>query len=246
MRADRTVRRTPAACSGRAAALRCVLVFTLAGSLAACEQGMKDMYHQDKYEPLDASQLWKDGRSARPLVPGTVPYSAGVAAETSSGVHGEIVPSAEPAPATPAGPGTPASPASQASQAMLRRGEERYGIFCTPCHGRSGDGNGYIVLRGFPRPPSYHIDRLRSAPDSYIYEVISNGHGVMYGYGDRIDESDRWAIVGYIRSLQLAHRELLTDAPPAPAPAARTANAPAPAAERTASARPPSARGPTP
>ena len=182
--------------------LRCALVLLAACSLSACEQGMKNMYHQDKYEPLDASQLWKDGRSARPIDAGTVPYSQGVAAETSSGVRGESVP--------------PQTGEGAANPITARRGEERYGIFCAPCHGAAGDGNGYIVLRGFPRPPSYHIDRLRSAPDTYIYNVISNGHGVMYGYGDRIDEADRWAIVGYVRSLQQAHHELLTEARAAP------------------------------
>lgn len=177
-------------------------IVVAACGLSACEQGMKDMYHQDKYEPLDSSQLWKDGRSARPLVLGTVPYSEGVAAETSSGVRGEgALKQPQPEEATDNSPAT------------LQRGEQRYRIFCTPCHGPSGDGNGYIVLRGFPRPPSYHIERLRSVPDSYIYEVISNGHGVMYGYGDRIVESDRWAIVSYLRSLQRAHDELLADVP---------------------------------
>lgn len=187
---------------------RACIAAALAGcALASCEQGMKDMYQQDKYEPLDASQLWKDGRSARPLVPGTVPYSAGVAAETSSGMRGQVAMSSTPAPAQPA------AGAEADGAAGLQRGQERYGIFCAPCHGASGDGNGYIVLRGFPRPPSYHIQRLRAAPDSYLYEVISNGHGVMYGYGDRIEDSDRWAIVGYLRSLQHAHDELIESAP---------------------------------
>ncbi len=210
----------PPAGGPRAFALRCALGVVVASLLSACEPGMKDMYHQDKYQPLDASQLWKDGRSARPLVPGTVPYSEGVRAETSSGVRGEQPPAV--------------SGGVSSRPAALKRGEERYGIFCAPCHGASGEGNGYIVMRGFPRPPSYHIDRLRTAPDSYIYEVIANGHGIMYGYGERIDTSDRWAIVSYLRALQLAHRELPADTPKPESPA------------RTTAVWPPAARGSVP
>jgi len=88
--------------------------------------------------------------------------------------------------------------------ALLARGRNRFDIYCAPCHSRAGDGDGMIVRRGFPRPPSYHIDRLRNAPDGHFYQVISNGYGVMYPYGDRIDPDDRWAIVAYIRALQLS------------------------------------------
>ena len=95
----------------------------------------------------------------------------------------------------------------------LQRGQERYAIFCVPCHGASGEGNGYIVQRGFPAPPSYHIERLRSAADAYLYEVISNGHGVMYGYGDRLDEQDRWAVIAYLRALQRSNPAPVQDAP---------------------------------
>ncbi|HET7401270.1 MAG TPA: cytochrome c, partial [Usitatibacter sp.] len=86
--------------------------------------------------------------------------------------------------------------------ALLQRGQERYGIYCVPCHSPLGDGDGMVARRGFPHPPSYHIDRLRRAPDRHFYDVITNGYGVMYAYGDRVAPPDRWAIVAYIRALQ--------------------------------------------
>jgi mono/diheme cytochrome c family protein len=89
--------------------------------------------------------------------------------------------------------------------ALLERGRERYNIFCAPCHGATGEGNGMIVRRGFPPPPSYHIDRLRQAPDGHYFSVITNGFGRMYEYGTRVPPEDRWAITAYIRALQLSH-----------------------------------------
>jgi mono/diheme cytochrome c family protein len=187
--------------------IRPAAVLSVAGAFAllsmqGCERGMKNMYAQDKYSPLAASETWSDGRSARPLPAGTVPYSAGIESETSSGARGE----------------KPLVPKTHADFALsnLQRGRQRYDIFCAPCHGMAGDGNGYVVQRGFPRPPSFHIDRLRSADDAYLYEVATHGHGVMYGYGDRVDENDRWAIVGYLRALQLADNARIENiSPPA-------------------------------
>jgi mono/diheme cytochrome c family protein len=86
--------------------------------------------------------------------------------------------------------------------ALLERGQARYRIYCTPCHAELGDGHGMIVQRGFPAPPSFHIERLRTAPPRYLYDVIANGHGVMYAFADRVAPQDRWAIVAYIRALQ--------------------------------------------
>jgi mono/diheme cytochrome c family protein len=85
---------------------------------------------------------------------------------------------------------------------LLTRGQERYRIYCTPCHSELGDGRGMIVQRGFPAPPSYHIDRLRQAPPQYFYDVITDGHGAMYSFADRVQPQDRWAIAAYIRALQ--------------------------------------------
>jgi mono/diheme cytochrome c family protein len=88
--------------------------------------------------------------------------------------------------------------------ALLQRGRERFDIFCAPCHGRTGDGRGMIVRRGFPAPPSYHSDRLRTASEQHFYDVISQGYGAMFAYGPRIAPRDRWAIIAYIRALQLS------------------------------------------
>lgn len=96
---------------------------------------------------------------------------------------------------------------------VLLRGQERYDIYCSPCHGMTGDGDGMIVRRGFSQPPTYHQDRLRKAPVGHFFDVITNGYGAMYPYGSRIEPEDRWAIVAYIRTLQLARNAKLTDVP---------------------------------
>jgi mono/diheme cytochrome c family protein len=119
---------------------------------------------------------------------------------------------------------------------MLRQGQMLYGVYCMPCHSPAGDGDGRIVERGFPAPPSYHSDRLRAVPDRHIYDVISNGFGVMAAYGDRIRPEDRWAIVAFVRALQLSqHAELdklpadvRTQAQAALASASDTGTSPAP------------------
>ena len=90
------------------------------------------------------------------------------------------------------------------TRAVLERGRERYDVFCSPCHARTGDGDGMIVQRGFPRPPSFHLDRLRTAADGHYYDVITNGFGAMYSYANRVKPDDRWAITAYIRALQLS------------------------------------------
>jgi mono/diheme cytochrome c family protein len=98
--------------------------------------------------------------------------------------------------------------------ALLERGGERFGIFCAPCHGAGGDGNGIIVQRGMPRPTSYHDDRLRAADDQHFFDVITNGYGAMYSYASRVPAADRWAIVAYIRALQLSRHASIDDVPP--------------------------------
>jgi mono/diheme cytochrome c family protein len=108
----------------------------------------------------------------------------------------------------------PAPKPPPVTDALLARGQERFDIYCAPCHGRLGDGNGMIVQRGFPRPPSYHIDRLRQAPIQHFYHVISNGYGVMYAYAVRVAPADHWAIVAYIRALQASQDARLADVPP--------------------------------
>ncbi len=176
------------------------LVLVLGALLAGCERGLHERIDQPKYGPLEPSSLFADGNSARPQVPGTVPYSAGAAAGSSSGRQGTLA--APPATAATGSSGYP-NPA-RISAALLARGRERFDIDCAPCHGRAGDGQGMIARRGFPSPPSYHGERLRDAPDSHFYDVITQGYGVMYPYADRVAPEDRWAITAYIRALQLS------------------------------------------
>jgi mono/diheme cytochrome c family protein len=154
--------------------------------LAACDQ--YSMTDQKKYKSYSQAELLPDGSAMQPPVPGTV-------------WRGEL---AERAVLEKRPPMT---------MALLQRGRERFEIFCAPCHGRAGDGRGIIVERGFPKPPSYHIDRLRAAPDRHLLEVIQNGYGVMYAYGARVPPADRWAIVAYVRALQLGQHATVADLP---------------------------------
>ncbi|MGN6277718.1 MAG: c-type cytochrome [Sphingomonas sp.] len=94
------------------------------------------------------------------------------------------------------------------TKALIDRGEQRYDIYCVVCHGRAGDGDGNVVKRGFPAPPSFHIPRLVAAPPAYIVEVITNGHGIMYSYADRVAPADRWAIAAYVKTLQRARQDV--------------------------------------
>jgi mono/diheme cytochrome c family protein len=99
------------------------------------------------------------------------------------------------------------------NQELLERGEGRYKIFCTPCHGLQGDGNGMVAMRGMKHPPSFHQDRLRQSPNGYFYDVITNGFGAMYGYSAQIPPRDRWAIVAYVRALQLSRNAKASELP---------------------------------
>jgi mono/diheme cytochrome c family protein len=177
-----------------------VLAIFTATLLGGCESGVKDMYHQARNDPLTYSSLWPDGRSSRPLQADTLAYSAGPLAESSSGRGGVI-------PAPGDGPVYTA--------AALARGRQEFDIYCAPCHGVAGDGDGYITHRGFPHPPTYHSAQLRDAPDRLFYDVITNGYGIMYPYGDRLAPADRWNVVAYIRALQLAWHAPLSDVPAA-------------------------------
>jgi mono/diheme cytochrome c family protein len=178
---------------------RVVLIACSALALSGCERGLHEMYEQPKYKPLTPTTLFADGNSSRPQVPGTVPYSSGALAGASSGREDPAgrVALSEPVTSGYSNP-LPITPA------LLARGRERFNIYCAPCHSVVGDGDGMIARRGFPAPPSYHSDRLRLAPDSHFYEVITHGYGVMYPYADRIIPADRWAIIAYIRALQLS------------------------------------------
>jgi mono/diheme cytochrome c family protein len=184
----------------RLALSKVALALSVAALLAGCENGVRNMYTQARDDPLTYSPLWPDGRSSRPREADTVAFSAGPLAETSSGRQGVIPP-----PAT----------APTYTAAALRRGRQEFEIYCAPCHGPAGDGDGYITRRGFPHPPTYHSTTLREAPDSLFYDVISHGYGIMYPYGDRLAPADRWDVVAYIRALQLAGHAPLSDVPPA-------------------------------
>ncbi|TCS39365.1 cbb3-type cytochrome c oxidase subunit III [Paucimonas lemoignei] len=187
--------------------MKAILFLVLLLGLCACERAMQNMYDQPKYKTMGKSELFADGASARTPPAGSVPQSTGAFAGTSSGRLGEenLRREAEAADAQ-------AIP-YPVTQQLLARGRERYGIYCMPCHSPVGDGDGWITRRGFPHPPSYHIDRLRQAPDRHLFDVITNGYGIMYPYADRVDPSDRWAIVAYIRTLQLSQNAVVSTLP---------------------------------
>lgn len=193
-------RRIARPCDGARSARRAIavlLTLPVALGLAGCERQMRNMYVQPRYEAGAASPLWPDGVAQRAPVEGTVAYAAGDLALTSSGRRGNAVLADE-----------DVAQQRQAlpplTTALLQRGRERYEIHCLPCHSPLGDGDGRVVRRGFPSPPTFHQARLRDAPDRHVYDVISEGYGVMPRYGDRVAPEDRWAIVAYVRALQLS------------------------------------------
>lgn len=153
-----------------------LLILAAALAVAGCDQRMID---QPKDKADGASALFANGQVNRTPPPGTIARDA---------VFWD--------------PQTAERPAM--SPALLQRGRERFDIFCAPCHSRTGDGDGMIVRRGMPPPPSLYAASLRDAPDRHLLEVITNGYGAMYGYGDRVPPADRWAIAAYIRALQLS------------------------------------------
>jgi len=166
-------------------------------TLGGCDEMVRqDMANQPKNRPESPSDFFADGRSVRPLIENTV-------------ARGSIDDDVYNMPKDFAG----FPPAVKVDEKLLQRGEDRYKIFCTPCHGLQGDGLGMIAARGMKHPPSYHIDRLRQAPNGYFYDVMTNGFGAMYSYSERIAPADRWAIVAYIRALQLSRNAKVADLP---------------------------------
>jgi len=163
----------------------------------ACRQ---DMHDQPKYIPLRPSEFFMDGRSARPIPEGTVArghLDDDDLLYTGKGPDGKFS-DTFPFPVT---------------KDVVLRGQQRFNVYCTPCHDRTGSGEGMIVRRGFRRPPTYHSDRLRQVTNGYIYDVITNGFGVMPDYSAQIPVRDRWAIVAYVRALQLSQQVPLNDLP---------------------------------
>jgi len=166
--------------------------------LAGCERAKQDMYDQPRYKTFAASTLWEDGASSRMAPDGTQPRARGAFADSSGGRKGAAAVAED-----IAAEGAQANP-YPVDLRLLERGRDRYMIYCLPCHSPLGDGDGLVVRRGFPAPPSFHQARLRDAPDRHLYEVITHGYGVMVPYGDRVEPAERWAIVAFIRALQLS------------------------------------------
>lgn len=167
--------------------------------LAGCRQ---DMHDQPRYKPLAASTFFPDGRSARPIPAHTVAQNQLDDDDTAhtGWKNGEFADTI-PVPVT---------------LSLLERGQQRFDIFCSPCHGRLGDGHGMVAQRGFHFPADLADDRTRRLPPGYIFQVITNGYGSMGDYGDQIpDVDDRWAIVAYVRALQLSRHASMDDVPPA-------------------------------
>jgi mono/diheme cytochrome c family protein len=169
-----------------------------------CEKIARNMYDGAKERPLQGRLQVAPGEAAVVTGPsasqraaeGAVARASGIVAGTSSGRAGveeeRRRTEAESATSIP----------YPVSLQLLKRGQERFEIYCVPCHSPVGDGDGFVTRRGFPHPPSYHIARLRQAPDRHFYDVMTDGYGIMYSYGDRVTPEDRWAIVAYIRALQ--------------------------------------------
>lgn len=176
--------------------VRCSLLVTICLIVGACRQ---DMHNQPKYLPLRATTFFDNGSSARPLVEGTV--ARGTLEEDEAFFTGKI--------------GT--TPVTElpfaVDEQVLDRGEQRYNIYCTPCHDRTGSGNGMVVQRGYRPPPSFQSDRLRAAPVGHFFDVMTNGFGAMPDYRTQISPRDRWAIVAYIRALQLSQHAAPSDVP---------------------------------
>jgi hypothetical protein len=162
--------------------------------------GCTAMDNQPRYQPLQASTFFPDGRSARQVPLGAVQYGslseedAYYTGITEDGMLIETIP-------------------VEITLELLERGRERYDIYCSPCHGLDGYGQGMVVQRGFPAPQSFHIDRLRQAPDGHYYNVITNGFGRMFAYDYRVPPDDRWAITAYIRALQFSQQASLEELP---------------------------------
>jgi mono/diheme cytochrome c family protein len=178
-------------------AMSCAAALVLVTLLSACRI---DMHVQPRQNPLSRSDFFADQRSERPPVEGTV--ARGQLREDTyfyTGKAGNSLGDYLPFPVT---------------KEVLTRGRERFNIYCSPCHSRLGDGNGFIPSRGFSRkPPSFHDQRLQKAPLGYFYDVITNGFGIMPDYASQIPVQDRWNIVAYVRALQLSQHATRADAP---------------------------------
>jgi mono/diheme cytochrome c family protein len=175
----------------------CLFTFAF---LAGCRQ---DMHDQPRYRPLRPTEFFDDGRSARPFVEGTV--ARGHLNEDDLLYRGRTEQAATPA---AAGQGFADVFPFEVTREVVDRGEDRYNIYCSVCHDKSGGGLGMIVRRGYRQPPSFHIERLKAAPAGYFFDVITNGFGAMPDYSSQLTARDRWAIVAYIRALQKTEQKV--------------------------------------
>jgi len=213
----------------RVAANRC-MVWAIAFGVLASVGCRQQMAQQPSHRPLTASKFFRDERSARPLVVGTIPR--GMLAETHEFATGKADGSAAPASAAAmlglaaSGPLAMLSVANEADPyvddfpvpidaKLLARGKDRYEIFCAMCHDRTGYGKGMIVQRGYAPPPSYHLPRMRNARSGYIFDVVTRGFGAMPSYSAQIPPHDRWAITAYVRVLQYSQNAQMDDVPEA-------------------------------
>jgi mono/diheme cytochrome c family protein len=173
-----------------------LLSAALVASAIGCHQ---DMYNQPRYEALEQSDFFDDGRTSRPLVPGTVEYGAKPADDVlfTGRNDGELATELP----------------MELTESLLKRGQERFNIYCSVCHSRTGDGNGMIVQRGYRQPPTFHSDRLRGVPIGHFFDVMTNGFGAMPAYSLQVKPEDRWAIAAYIRALQLSQNASGDDLP---------------------------------
>jgi mono/diheme cytochrome c family protein len=197
MKSKRNERPRPErAAERRRVVARWLVVFVLLALISGCRQ---DMHNQPKYRPLRATTFFRDGSSARPLVEGTI--ARGTLQEDEAFFTGKV-----------GGAAVTELPLA-IDEHLLDRGENRYNIYCTPCHDRTGSGRGMVVQRGYRQPPSFHNERLRAAPPGHFFDVMTNGFGAMPDYRAQIAPRDRWAIVAYIRALQLSYRASPSDIP---------------------------------
>jgi mono/diheme cytochrome c family protein len=157
------------------------------------------MHDAPRYEPYEKSDFFGDGRASRTLVPNTVPR--GYLREDDHLYRGRV-----------GGQLATEFPMAVDAELMLR-GQNRYNVFCAPCHGRTGQGDGMVVRRGYRAPPSFHVERLRQAPPGYMFDVITNGFGAMPDYASQIAVRDRWAIAAYLKALQFSRQATVADVP---------------------------------
>lgn len=190
--------RASTACPRMLVTIAAISLITLAG----CR---REMYDQPRYEPLEPSGFFRDGTSSRPLVEGTVPrfdipglMNVEESTLIMSGLRDGHLATTPPFPV---------------DRRVLEHGQQRFRIFCVPCHGELGDGHGIIVQRGFTQPPAFASDVLRNQPLGHFFQVITEGHGAMYSYASRVPPRDRWAIAAYIRALQLSQHAVPAEMP---------------------------------